>query len=588
MTATPAISRSSIGPLKSRRGCKTCKARRVKCGEEKPHCLRCSKTGRKCEYQYTTYGTFSSGSSVSIIDTSLSVSPNRSWRERRAFTYYFQHAAPMIGGLDADFWSTILPQVSHTEPAVWDAIISISSLFESYKLSTPTHKYQDALGWYSRSVSAVRQRIECGGTDVFVNLISCVLFICIEALQGGAEEALRLYKQGVNLVLALRDQVAEGSIPASRASLVEDTIVPMFARLSLLGNSQNQMPVGALLRDSDRALPPGFVDLKSAREAMFVLTAETHLLQKACEAHHDSTSDYHVPGNLMAQQVALLSKLKNWCAAFNTLVEFLRTKPISTPHQTRIIALLQTHHETLVILITTCVSRFKTTTDACISNFQTIVEQSRIALDASARSDGSQPPFTLDIGVGFPLLVAVLRCAEPTIRRQAVALMRRAPSVQGVYANSLGAAFCETVIRIEEMLAANMAASQGTSFPQSPDQSYLPVTGIQSPGNDSNASISTVSMTISMRIDRSPSPHPALASMPIHVGIPLPIPEEARIKPYAVFRPRDGIPPGLEGDVARWNVDPDTTFLRYSRNRLNPETGEWWIVDEIIPLDFNI
>ncbi|KAL4953957.1 hypothetical protein BDW69DRAFT_164224 [Aspergillus filifer] len=579
---------SSIGPLRSRRGCKTCKTRRVKCGEEKPYCLRCSSTGRRCEYQNPAYGTFSSSSTVPLVQTPPSASPNRSWRERRAFTYYFQHAAPMIGGLDADFWSTMLPRVSHSEPAVWDAIIAISSLFESYKISTPTHKYQDALGWYSRSVSAVRQRIERGGADVFVSLISCVLFICIEALQGSAPEAFRLYNQGINLILALREHVARGNVPKTRAALLEDTIVPIFSRLSLTGNAQNQISADALLRDRDRALPQEFESLKVAREAIFILTSETHILQKACEKYHDTTSDFQVPDHLMIEQIALLCRLKEWRTAFETLITKLHKKPTLSPQdQTRIIALLLTHYETLCILIKTCVSRFKTLTDICIPNFQSIVDQSRIALDASARSDGSQPPFTLDIGVGFPLLVTIFRCAETNIRRAALALMRRAPSVQGVYANHLGAAFCENVIRIEEMLARDIATAQ--SLPcaqgQTPPLLSLPLTTDRqpSPSGYSYASDTEASMTMSMRVnvsDRSPSPYASGMSMP------MPLPEEARIKPYAVFRPLDGIPPGLEGHVARWNVTPEQSFMVFSRNIRDTQTGLWKVIDECAPLDF--
>ncbi|KAL4914314.1 hypothetical protein BDW62DRAFT_204706 [Aspergillus aurantiobrunneus] len=52
-------------------------------------------------------------SSMSIIEGPLSLSPTKTWRERRAFAYYSQHAAPLFGGLDANCWSTIIPGVYH-------------------------------------------------------------------------------------------------------------------------------------------------------------------------------------------------------------------------------------------------------------------------------------------------------------------------------------------------------------------------------------------------------------------------------------------------------------------------------------------
>ncbi|PSN68570.1 C6 zinc finger protein [Corynespora cassiicola Philippines] len=45
--------RFRVSHRKSRAGCTTCKARRVKCGEEKPTCRRCLKRGLDCDYSAT-------------------------------------------------------------------------------------------------------------------------------------------------------------------------------------------------------------------------------------------------------------------------------------------------------------------------------------------------------------------------------------------------------------------------------------------------------------------------------------------------------------------------------------------------------
>lgn len=48
--------KTRTGKPKVRTGCQTCKTRRVKCGEEKPCCLRCSRSGFKCDgYQSTSF-----------------------------------------------------------------------------------------------------------------------------------------------------------------------------------------------------------------------------------------------------------------------------------------------------------------------------------------------------------------------------------------------------------------------------------------------------------------------------------------------------------------------------------------------------
>ncbi|KAL3447690.1 hypothetical protein BJX65DRAFT_307751 [Aspergillus insuetus] len=566
---------NGFGPLRSRRGCKTCKTRRVKCGEEKPTCLRCSSTGRKCEYEGAKFGTYSSAPASTVVSllefdklrspssspTSSTLSSNSVWRERRAFAYYFQHAASFVGGLDADFWSSVVPQVCRIEPAVWDAIIALSAMFEnreedSHTASSPTttssnspslsltENRRDALTWYSRSVSAVRQRISRGSGDVFIGLISCVLFICIEALQGSTEEAIRLYAQGVQLIVALRAQIAAGAIPASKASLLEDTIVPIFVRLAIMALTVSGISVENLMAETAQLLT-GFASLKAAREALVLLTIDIQQFQGVCEEHHTKvayTGD--IPPDFITHQTALFLRLRDWHTAFATLTNTLRLKSETPPpKETSTIALLTAYHEMAYTITAICISPRKTLTDKYLSNFQNIVDNSRLALDASARSDGSQPPFTFDIGVGFPIWFTCLRCADRGIRRQALALLRRAPQVEGFYGNSTITVSAEAIMVIEESLAVAITALRDQHAGEVVDTSRISIF---------NANRFTVA---------SESQETALPTLTV-AGIP----EEARIKPLVPFRPRDGIPPGLtREDVGRWGRPGDAWFLLFSR-----------------------
>src|SRR3954470_12179261 len=46
---TTEIKRTRAHKPKVRTGCVTCKVRRVKCDESKPFCLKCTKSGRRCD-----------------------------------------------------------------------------------------------------------------------------------------------------------------------------------------------------------------------------------------------------------------------------------------------------------------------------------------------------------------------------------------------------------------------------------------------------------------------------------------------------------------------------------------------------------
>ncbi|OKL62842.1 hypothetical protein UA08_01818 [Talaromyces atroroseus] len=569
---------------KSRRGCKTCKIRRVKCGEEKPHCVRCSSTGRKCEYDV----------SILNLHNPLSLSPNTVWRERRSFASYFQHTAPYIGGgLDVAFWSTVVPQVCRSEPAIWDAIIAVSALFETPEPPAPEfgplsswkkgQNHRDALAWYARSVSAVRQRIERGRLDIFVGLISCILFICIEGLQEGVEEAMRLYNQGVCLILTLRAQIAAGVVSATKASLLEDTIVPIFDRLGAIA-----LPIGTrvhtLQRDTIDASRQEFISLKAAREAAVSLAADVQFFEYICIEHLRETGASHVDQELLGQQTTLSARLSSWHTSVTNLLDSLRAKGLLSPQQTGTGALLLAHHEMLYTIVRTCTYPSLTATDAYLLNYQNIVEQSSIALDASARSDGTQPPYTFELNIGVPLWFTCLRCREPQTRRMALALLRRAPRVQGFSQRHSAVDFGERIMVLEERNAMKMNAPLTPLSPLS-----------QSPSSSSSSSrISRFDPTVFLTTpnhEYAPTPHSILSDINNNnnkISAAALIPEEARIGPVSIFRPQDGFPRGTtEQDIAKWKMrGPKQIFLRLSWNEHDVESDTWRTVHEYVPTTF--
>ncbi|CAI7610815.1 unnamed protein product [Penicillium viridicatum] len=567
-------SRSRVLP-RSKLGCRTCKIRRVKCGEEKPSCVRCTSTGRKCDFPDTQP---SSSSPISVITSPLSLSANTNtvWRERRAFAYYFECAASSIGGgLDVDFWRTVVPQVCRYEPAVWDAIITISALFERPQQCPDsglqrhdnsvsfTKTHQDALGWYSRSVSAVRQRIEQGSVDAFVGLISCVLFICIEAIQGNADGAMQLYHQGVQLITAFRPQIAPGA--TNKASLLEDTIIPIFIRLGTFALASGGAPATALLRDAEDASREQFDSLKSAREAIVLLAIEVPDFERTCSKHLLQADVSHVPEEFNTKLFSLAARLRNWRTAFDKLMTVLHAKDILSLQQIGTGALLLSYHEMLYVMLETCTSLSFMQFDAYLPNFQNIVEQSAIAPKASVRSDGTQPPFTFDLNIGLPLWFTSLRCREPHIRRAALALLRQAPSVQGFYQRFIWAGVGQIIMELEESHATAMNAAH-------PTPNFGALDSTNGPISSSEIAVSSYSAPANKR----PKIPPALL-----------IPEEARIGPIAAFRPMDGFPPGTtEADIVEWNRGPDQVFLRVSRSERSLTGNPYRMVYKYIPLDF--
>ena len=230
----------------------------------------------------------------------MSLLPSTGHRERRAFEYYFQHAAQhLAGGLNVDFWTGVVPQICRSEPAVWDGIIAISTLFEYpdqcldftllRKASTERNalntSQQDALAWYSRSISSIHSQIERGSADPYVALVSCVLFICIETLQGRIEEALQLFEQGVRLIFDLRVQIGLGGVSATKAALLEDTIIPLFLRMGANSLTVSGFQAGGIFALADLYALPVFTSIDAARSAITILSAEAMLFDREARVH---------------------------------------------------------------------------------------------------------------------------------------------------------------------------------------------------------------------------------------------------------------------------------------------------------------
>ncbi|KAJ5625774.1 C6 zinc finger domain protein [Penicillium lagena] len=421
---------------------------------------------------------------------------------------------------------------------------------------------------------------------MFVGLISCLLFICIESIQGGVETASQLYSQGLRLILAFRAQLAAKIMPATNASLLEDVIVPIFLRLGSIALPLSALQVGSLLGENKDLPMQGFDSLKSARDGIVLIAAETQVFQGECVEYLRDPDTANKFQNLSRQQSVLSTRLKRWRSAFINLVDSLRRREVLSPQQTGLGALLFASYEALFITLRICLSPRETDTDAYIPNFQNIVEQSEIALDATARPDGTQPPYTFELSVGLPLWFTCSRCREPKIRRTALALLRRAPRVLGFYQTRSMFTFGEQVMALEERYGMAMNTGQArASFvvlkSTDPSSEYQP----DSQGTGNEVSKFDLSTLVTAPDDETIA---SIYSMPAgfenSISTSMLIPEEARMGPIKIFRPQDGLPEGTtEKDIAKWKPTRDQLFLRCTWNERDPTTDTWRRVHEYIP-----
>lgn len=182
--------------------------------------------------------------------------------EESVFAYqwekvYFDHWMKLAGNMGGGWfpsvlWTQTMAQLSNDEPAIRYAMIAIGAIgnamaptmkqrsFQSLMASGP--HYQNALTYYGRALRHVRLSPSAGEDGVRTALVSCILFIIFEALNGQREAVVR----HINYGLMILEQFARAKGGAGYEMLtsspapyvIEDEIVQIFQRLNFHAWSQ--------------------------------------------------------------------------------------------------------------------------------------------------------------------------------------------------------------------------------------------------------------------------------------------------------------------------------------------------------------
>lgn len=345
------------------------------------------------------------------------------------------------------------------EPAIWDAIIALSSLYER----PPVHEappvqllnepasvqlpyHREALGWYSRSMSALQSRIDNGGADLTISLISCVLFIAIELLQGNRQAALDLSLQGSKMMASV---VTDGPLDhgnvGNRGFLIS-VIQPIFRRLSAWvyisqdGRADNW---GVVLAIQNNQLS-SFVD---ALDVLCSISAEMKSFKHDMILHWRQPPETRMEEapNIQARQSAMQASLESWYQSFKLL-----SKKSTSPHDDGFRALLLMTYLGIFIEIQTCLDPDQASYDAYEPEFAQIIEHAPTALMSTRDAHGKQPPFIFETGIFLPLFVTALKCRVPHLRRQALRFLWEAPPAQGLFVCGPAAHVVAIIVALEE------------------------------------------------------------------------------------------------------------------------------------------
>jgi hypothetical protein len=219
------------GGSKVRTGCVTCKQRRVKCDEAKPTCHRCAKAGRQCSGYAPPppKDRNAAGQPLVIIsylapDHSISFLPGVATREKRSLEFFKQYT--LVETFATPEWPEHLLRTSNYEDSVRHAIVALGALHENFSATSQMDE-DFAMRQYSKAMKQIMKLDMASNTSTDTALISCILFACIESLQGHYRSSLLHINSGLQI---LKEQQTSGVADEKVAYISKEVLRPMFLR----------------------------------------------------------------------------------------------------------------------------------------------------------------------------------------------------------------------------------------------------------------------------------------------------------------------------------------------------------------------
>ncbi|RKL36494.1 hypothetical protein BFJ70_g7424 [Fusarium oxysporum] len=391
-------------------GCKTCKARKVKCDETWPRCKRCLTTGRTCTgYIAPPPGSFSW---TSLLRTKPQTLPITNTKEVRSLSFFHHVVAPVLSGpFDGSFWTYFVVQMAQSEPAARHAVLAISSLFESFEPTKESVADEFAIMHYNKAISILTHDTKpCIDTVLLV----CTLFICIEFLRGNQEAAITHASHGVQLLNSA------GHKSRLSNTFAQMSIFPLFfvdegAEFPLLQGDE-----GADLKN------PVFYTISEAQNALEHLCIRVIRLVRDGNPYRLEVTDEPLQEWMFDEQAEAKQDLEAWEFAFE---RFRSRRGFAEREDTPTLAVI-TRHRLMKIWIVNCFRRGEMGYDGMKEDFITIVDCARKAAENLEAQHATPGKFMFDTGFNPMLHFTIFKCRYLALRVEALSLMRRLSSQQ--------------------------------------------------------------------------------------------------------------------------------------------------------------
>ncbi|KAJ6785315.1 hypothetical protein PWT90_04608 [Aphanocladium album] len=463
-------------PRRRGSGCMTCRIRRVKCDEGKPHCRRCLSTGRRCD----GYAAPSSNASrrelaalsqqgrdrlcdqttlqlYALTQAPAAAAPGRQAgsvalaREYRLFDRFRAVAAQSTAlWMNSQFWSgEVLPR-AHDQPVIWQGCLALAALNWAWEGRTAYRRpkpglegapeqdrapalLEEAGTYYRNSMQLARDM-----RDPAQALVLALVLSTTTSMMGRLGES--------RLHLAAGRRILHELGPAKNARRAAETLVRLdFDAMSVGDLSAPYEPLDLPQLRYGAASIDCVTDYEQALDYMHRMVRGCMLFAEIAPGPKRSEQETHLLAHLRQWEVQV-ARLERGTAS--TLTTCSRHYPQ--------MLMVRIYHSLMLVSLVMAQAGSEMRYDNHTHIYIRLVLLIEELIRHSKRTAQSS---AMEAGLVAWLFVAVLRCRHPWTRRRALKILENLDRQEGLWRSDAAAAALRRLVAMEEGEAAGALPS---------------------------------------------------------------------------------------------------------------------------------
>lgn len=368
--------------------------------------------------------------------------------EWQAHAFYVTKASIQIGGdFDTQFWHKTIPQLGESELCVRYAIFALGSFSQHtfarqfIREACECNDCKEGLKYYNKAISFLNKQVQVQKPQSLI-LLSCVLFICIESIQGQIENVKALIRHGYRVIESFDN--AELDMLSSNGLML--SLTQIFERLRIM-SALFGSPIQTSF--SRKALPQAQMDnLSEARRVLYDILNDGHHFRRQSRAiKHVGYVAKAEMSRLYRFKDGLTARLDNWRDEFFNLSHSdlngkCHPSTKRDQHEAALMS-LKAYYFVARIWFATALNPTEQVFHDHVENFRCVVDHASLAIRR-------QTGFMFEAGVIPPLYFTAIKCRNPQIRRRALTILSSVSGREGLWDYDIVVAVAKRVVELEE------------------------------------------------------------------------------------------------------------------------------------------